>query len=135
MLAMTTWWATTDELAYLQNGYVADLNDRDKRPGYKDLPAFDALRQLGPSVSARRTITFEEGILVLCSYGKDFFNSWKNIRRQLQRALSESGILASIVRQQDVEESTTRISIAIRPYSSFCWMHRGLDVFEPLHLL
>ena len=74
------------------------------RPLYKDLPVYDAIRELGPSEDARKAIGLDQEILVLCSYDDSHFASWKHIRSRLQRALWKSDVQAkSVVRLQDVQ--------------------------------
>jgi hypothetical protein len=74
------------------------------RPLYKDLPVYDAIRELGPSRDARRTIALEEEILMLCSYDDSFFANWKRIRSLLQQALAEADIIGNVVRLQDIQD-------------------------------
>jgi tetratricopeptide (TPR) repeat protein len=62
-----------------------------KHPVYLDLPAYDALRQLGSGLGASSTIGLDERVLVLCSYEKAFFTNWERIRSGLRQALSRLG--------------------------------------------
>jgi hypothetical protein len=64
-----------------------------RQPGYLDLPVFDALRRLGSDYDASSTIDIYDEILVLCSYGEDFFPKWEYIREKLKLALSRPGKL------------------------------------------
>jgi hypothetical protein len=73
-----------------------------RHPYYRDLPVYDALRQLGPREDARKTIPLEDEVLVLCSYDATYFRNWLNLRRRLKAALHEAGISTSVVRLQDV---------------------------------
>lgn len=74
------------------------------RPLYSDLPAYDALRELGPSGDARSTIPFEDEVLVLCSYDGKHFANWTSIRSRVKQAMAARGIITKkVVRLQDVE--------------------------------
>jgi TIR domain/Trypsin-like peptidase domain len=75
-----------------------------QRPQYRDLPVYDAIRQLGSSPDARTIIPFEQELLVLCSYHDSYFTTWKNIRSRLQQALSDSDVIARVVRLQDLDD-------------------------------
>lgn len=45
---------------------------------YLDLPAFDAVRRLGPSLEDYRVITEQEQILILCSFHEDYIKrNWR----------------------------------------------------------
>ena len=54
---------------------------------YLDLPAYDDLRQLGARYEAASTIGVQEGVLVLCSYRKEFFPYWQYVRSGLKKAM------------------------------------------------
>jgi hypothetical protein len=58
-----------------------------KHPGYLDLPAYDALRQLGANYDASSTIVVGERILVLCSYDEKFQENWDLVRSSLTQVL------------------------------------------------
>lgn len=63
------------------------FNQVAKHPAYLDLPAYDALRQLGSNYSASSTIDVGERILVLCSYDDKFFRNWQFVRSRLKQVL------------------------------------------------
>jgi hypothetical protein len=69
-----------------------------RHPGYLDLPAYDALRQLGTDLQASSTIGVEECVLVLCSYSKEFFSNWEDVELRLREALSSRKIATDIRR-------------------------------------
>jgi hypothetical protein len=73
-----------------------------RQPQYRDLPVYDALRQLGPREDARSSIPLEEEVLVLCSYDAKYFEIWRYLRGSLRNALSQRGILTNVIRLQDV---------------------------------
>jgi hypothetical protein len=58
-----------------------------KQPYYLDLPAYDALRQLGSHYAASSTIDPSERILVLCAYADRLFSNWQFISSRLKQAL------------------------------------------------
>jgi tetratricopeptide (TPR) repeat protein len=58
-------------------------------PVYLDLPAYDALRQLGPRLEASATIDPDKRVLVLCSYSTDFFRNWDKVRFWLKQSLAK----------------------------------------------
>jgi len=62
-----------------------------RHPGYLDLPAYDALRQLGPQLNASSTITLNDRVLVLCSYSDSYFDNWMEVAWGLKVALSKKG--------------------------------------------
>jgi hypothetical protein len=72
------------------------------QPYYRDLPVYDALRQLGHQENAWRSIPLEAEVLVLCSYDAEHFDAWLNLRQQLSEALYDEGILTKVVRLLDV---------------------------------
>jgi tetratricopeptide (TPR) repeat protein len=59
-----------------------------RHPAYLDLPAYDALRQLGPELEASSTIDIKDRILVLCSYSEEFFSNWMQIQSGLSQAIT-----------------------------------------------
>jgi hypothetical protein len=73
-----------------------------RQPYYRDLPVYDALRQLGHEEKVWASIPLDKEVLVLCSYDPMYFSTWQNLRRQLKDALSEEGIRTNVVRLQDV---------------------------------
>jgi len=60
-----------------------------RHPRYLDLPAYDALRELGPEYDAWTTIDVKERILVLCWYAPEFFPRWQFVGSQLKNVLWE----------------------------------------------
>jgi hypothetical protein len=60
------------------------------QPRYLDLPAYDALRLLGPSADASATIELASRLLVLCPYEKAFFYRWVWLKNGLEDKLAES---------------------------------------------
>jgi hypothetical protein len=58
-----------------------------KQPYYLDLPAYDALRQLGSDYAASSTIDPSERILVLCAYAESLFNNWQFVSSRLKQVL------------------------------------------------
>jgi hypothetical protein len=57
------------------------------QPYYLDLPAYDALRQLGSHYAASSTIDPSEHILVLCAYADRFFGNWQFVSSRLKQVL------------------------------------------------
>jgi hypothetical protein len=60
-----------------------------KHPRYLDLPAYEALRELGSNYDAWSTIDLKERILVLCSYAQEFFPKWQFVGSQIKKLLWE----------------------------------------------
>jgi hypothetical protein len=58
-----------------------------RHPHYLDLPAYDALRELGSDYAASSTIDPSERILVLCAYGDRFFSNWQFVSSRLKQVL------------------------------------------------
>jgi hypothetical protein len=84
---------------------TAGFDQLSLRPLYRDLPVFDAIRDLGASDDARRAIGLDQEILVLCSYDQRHYRNWLHLRSRLQRALARNDIAAkSIVRLQDIQD-------------------------------
>lgn len=81
---------------------VTGFDQLARQPYYRDLPVYDALRQLGHEEKVWTSIPLDEEVLVLCSYDPKYFPMWQNLRRQLRNALSEEGILTNVARLQDV---------------------------------
>jgi hypothetical protein len=71
-----------------------------KHPRYLDLPAYDALRELGSDYEAWSRIGVSERVLVLCSYEPKLFPKWKSNSR------TRSG-RKRISRRRSRESSTT----------------------------
>jgi Caspase domain len=62
-----------------------------RQPRYQDLPAYDALRELGPGVNASGTIPWNEYVLMLCSFRKEHQKGWEYVRGKLEDALQARG--------------------------------------------
>jgi hypothetical protein len=62
-----------------------------QQPRYQDLPAYDALRELGPGASASGTIPWNEYVLVLCSFSKEHRKGWEHVRGKFAEALQARG--------------------------------------------
>ena len=60
-----------------------------RQPRYLDLPAYDALRELGSDYEASSQIPLRERVLVLCSYARDMFRNWEAIQSKVKKALWE----------------------------------------------
>jgi Trypsin-like peptidase domain len=73
-----------------------------RQPSYQDLPVYDALRKLGPQEDAWTSIPLEVEVLMLCSYGPEYFTTWKNLRSEVGEALWRRDIRTNIVRLQDL---------------------------------
>lgn len=76
-----------------------------RHPSYRDLPVYDALRQLGSAQDAWDTIRMEEEVLVLCSYAASYQPTWYVLSRSLARALkSELAVTETpkVRRMQDI---------------------------------
>jgi hypothetical protein len=67
----------------VETGFI----EASKQPYYLDLPAYDALRQLGSHYAASSTIDPSERILVLCAYADRLFSNWQFISSRLKQAL------------------------------------------------
>jgi hypothetical protein len=63
-----------------------------RQPRYQDLPAYDALRELGPGAGASGTIPSHEYLLMLCSFHKDHLNGWLYVQRKFKEALQDRGV-------------------------------------------
>lgn len=59
-----------------------------RQPRYVDLPAYDALRQLGSDIAASALISTSARVLVLCPYEKSFFPNWELLLSRLSDVLS-----------------------------------------------
>lgn len=74
-----------------------------RQPFYRDLPVYDALRQLGVARDAWITIPLEQEVLVLCSYAADYFPTWRDVLKgKLQDALFVQGMSTDVYRLQDL---------------------------------
>ncbi len=60
-----------------------------RQPRYLDLPAFDALRQLGPEPAASSIVGIKSQVLMLCPYEKAFFGRWDFVSKKLTNRLAE----------------------------------------------
>ena len=58
-----------------------------RHPRYLDLPAYDALRELGADYAAWSTLDVSERLLVLCSYNPELFGQWRSVASELKSAL------------------------------------------------
>jgi caspase domain-containing protein len=58
-----------------------------RHPRYLDLPAYDALRELGADYDAWSTLDVGERLLVLCSYKPELFDQWRSVASGLKNAL------------------------------------------------
>ena len=63
------------------------FNQLSRHPHYLDLPAYDALRELGSDYDASSIIDVKERVLVLCSYSKKHFKNWQYIRSEIEEVL------------------------------------------------
>src|SRR4030095_1880651 len=63
------------------------LHQAARQPHYLDLPAYDALRQLGSDYAASSTIDPRERIFVLCDYGDHVFKNWQYVSSRLKEIL------------------------------------------------
>jgi hypothetical protein len=70
-----------------------------RQPRYQDLPAYDALRELGPEADAFKTINWQESLLMLCSFRKEHNDGWRYVRRKLEEALQSRGAHSSRVQR------------------------------------
>jgi hypothetical protein len=72
------------------------------QPHYLDLPVYEALRQLGSQENAWASIPLEKQVLMLCSYGEDYFDTWQSLRDRLSSALYAEGMNTNVSRLQDL---------------------------------
>jgi len=72
------------------------------QPHYLDLPVYDALRQLGAQENAWVSIPIEKQVLMLCSYGKGYFEKWEALRKKIRSALHTKDIRTEVARLQDL---------------------------------
>jgi hypothetical protein len=61
------------------------------QPRYQDLPAFEALRELGPGADASGTIPWDAFVLMLCSFREEHLKGWLYVRGKLEDALQARG--------------------------------------------
>ena len=101
-----------------------------RQPRYQDLPAYEALRELGPGKESRGTIPWQELVLTLCSFRSEYRESWLYIRRRLEAALQERGAKKPRVRRlidlgsaqlisQALYEQIRRVSACVMDWSLF----------------
>lgn len=64
----------------IQNGFKQMKN----QPAYQDLPAYHALRRLGPLYDASSSIPLNDYILVLTTYHTGYDGTWKKLKNSLQ---------------------------------------------------
>jgi hypothetical protein len=82
---------------------VAGFTQLKQRPRYLDLPAYDALRQLGADMAASALIQTSDKVLVMCPYDKEFFSNWEAVVQGLSTALSDGhNLRPDIVRVIDL---------------------------------
>jgi Caspase domain len=95
-----------------------------KQPHYLDLPAYDALRQLGSHYTASSTIGPSERILVLCAYAAQnpsgefarpaptptdrMFENWQFVSSQLKQVLSQKKELEPAI-ERIIDYETTEL--------------------------
>jgi hypothetical protein len=72
----------------------AGFQQLERHPRYLDLPAYDALRELGSEYDASSIIPLRERVLVLCSYDDDLFANWELVASELQNQLWEKAELS-----------------------------------------
>lgn len=73
-----------------------------QQPQYLDLPAYDALRQLGPQYEASSTINLDRLVFVLCSYADQYRKNWDFVRPKLEESLSRLNLKPDIRRLLDL---------------------------------
>ena len=81
-------WSSSREKRPDSKAFII-LNQLARHPRYLDLPAYEALRELGSDYEAWSTIDVKERILVLCWYAKEFFPNWRFVRSQVKNILWE----------------------------------------------
>lgn len=100
------------------------------QPRYLDLPAYDALRQLGPVEGASATIEVAKKVLVLCPYEPAFFRRWAFLSNSLEKWLSQSHQMRPEIFRiidyanpqvvsQSIYEQTRRTAGCLADWSSF----------------
>lgn len=60
-----------------------------RQPQYQDLPAYHALRQLGPEYEASSDIPAKVRVLILASYGDDYKDNWRFLKNTLEGCLED----------------------------------------------
>ncbi len=73
-----------------------------QQPRYQDLPAYDALRQLGPLYEAASTIFASTHVLALASYRKPYKRNWQFLTNQVKGFLRSRISKPEIVRLVDL---------------------------------
>lgn len=71
------------------------------QPTYQDLPAYDALRQLGSQREAASIIPASERILVLASYGNKYNSNWQYLQNTLGGILTDDLAQTKVLRLID----------------------------------
>jgi hypothetical protein len=84
-----------------------------QQPRYQDLPAYDALRELGPGAKASGTIPWNEYLLMLCSFRKEHQEGWEYVRGKLQDALQARGTRSPRVQRLIDDGSPQLVSQAL----------------------
>ena len=109
-----------------------------RQPRYQDLPAYDALRELGPQPGASGTIDWKESLLMLCSFRKEHESAWRYMRRKLEEALRDLGANKSRVQRLIDNGSPQLVSQALYEQirrASACimdWSHYSPSAFVEL---
>ena len=68
---------------------VSGLADLSRLPFYRDLPAFDAVRQIGVEASDFASITYDRRVLALTPFSLDYLQSnWPEVSEELSAALT-----------------------------------------------
>jgi Caspase domain len=70
-----------------------------QQPRYLDLPAYDALRELGPGLEASGTVTWSALVLLLCPYEAEYARNRRFIQREMEQALQHEGAPTPHVRR------------------------------------
>jgi hypothetical protein len=81
------------------DGVQSGLRQLRQQPRYQDLPAFDALRELGTDANASGTIPWDTFVLMLCSFREEHLNGWLYVRGKLEDALQARGTKAPRVQR------------------------------------
>ncbi len=81
---------------------VSGFEQMGESPRYLDLPAYDGIRLLGPGQRSWSTIGLDSRVLVLCSYDDAFYGNWRNLRLQIQAALSQADLRPQVARLVDL---------------------------------
>jgi hypothetical protein len=68
---------------------ISGFNDLSRLPFYRDLPAFDAVRQLGVEASDFASITYDRRVLALSPFSSDYLSgNWQELNGELSAALT-----------------------------------------------